>query len=58
VDALTRTTLGDMELPEPGERHFGAAGERALDRVEKGVDRVAGLFLAKVGLARNLLDEL
>ena len=46
VDALAGAALGDVELAEAGEADFAAAAERVGDRVEHGVDRVAGGLLA------------
>ena len=58
VDALARAALGDVELSEPGERHIAATLQRLLDGVEDGVNRLAGLGLAQVGAAGDLIDEL
>src|SRR5262245_59787504 len=58
MDTLTRAALGDVELAEPGERHIAATLQRLLDGVEDGVNRLAGLGLAQVGAAGNLIDEL
>ena len=43
MDALTRPTLGNVELAESGERHIAAALERLLDGVEDRVNSLAGL---------------
>ena len=57
MHSLTRSTLGNVELAEPGERHLSPAGERVLDNAEDGIDCVAGLLLAETGLGCNLVDE-
>ena len=58
VHALASTAVGDVELAEPGERHVAAALEGLLDDFENGIDGLAGLVLAQVGPARDLVDEL
>jgi hypothetical protein len=45
VYALARSAVGYRELPEAGEADLAAALERALDNIQKGVDRLAGVSL-------------
>jgi hypothetical protein len=58
MHALTGTALGDVELPEPGERDVAPALQGFLDDVEHCVDGLSGFILAKVGPAGDLVDEL
>jgi hypothetical protein len=58
MHALTRSTLGNMKLAEPGERHVAAARQRLLDGVEHGVNGLAGFGLAQVCATGDLIDEL
>jgi hypothetical protein len=58
VYALTGTALGDVELPEAGERDVAPALQGFLDDVEHCVDGLPGFTLANVGPVRDLVDEL
>src|SRR5205085_4869155 len=49
VTPLPRTALRDAELPEAGERDLAATAERALDRVQHGVNGAARVLLAQPG---------
>src|SRR5205823_7260428 len=58
VDALTRATVSDRELAEPGERDLAAAGKGLLNDLKHRIDGLTRLALAEARLVCDLIDEL
>src|SRR5687767_3305216 len=58
IDPHARRAVRRRELAESGEVHRASALEYRLDRVQEGVDRLAGVRLAKARAIRHLVHEL
>src|SRR4051794_16574907 len=57
VAALASLAVRHAELPEPRDGNFAATGELGRDRVENGVDRLAGVAASQVCVLGDLLGQ-